>query len=211
MQLRDVYLDMIQDGIYEQPKSTICASISQLLRDNGAGNNADSYCRYVLDAEYKDTDKTTISVLMKRSFNVKKSSNLLADNEGTSLNLFESWSTNDLNNITKSEAQRLKEEYDDAIKESKRRIRENRQVLAAIIGETATSAISDNNINMTLNNELFKELLTTLKTGIKKIRRIYSTDIIDTAFTKDQLESMIINAQGIDELCDKVIINYNLK
>jgi hypothetical protein len=165
--MKDMYLEMIAKGFYEKRKSDICSDICAILKTHKADENAFAYVRMVLPSEFKDQTKVTFDNIIHRAFKQNKDS---IDKE--KINLLESFKKEDFDGLTPEEIMLFKTEYADVIKESKRRIRDNRQIVNIVSQDIKINSALVSEHKFPDMNQKVKSILLELRTVIKNSKKI---------------------------------------
>lgn len=167
LKMKDTFLDMKKKGFYDKHESEICADICEILKIHHADENSFAYVRMCLPAEYKDQSKVTFDNIIKRAFKVNKD-----EIDKDKINLLEPFKKEDFDGLSKEEKILFRTEFVDIIKESKRRIRDNRQLVNVVCEDAEI-----NNALVTENtfpdmNPLVRDILLELRTVIKNTKKI---------------------------------------
>ena len=167
IKMKDTFLDMKKKGFYDKHESEICGDICEVLKIHHADENSFAYVRMCLPAEYKDQTKVTFDSIIKRAFKQNKD-----EIDKNKINLLEPFKKEDFDGLSVEEKVLFKNEYVDIIKESKRRIRDNRQLVNVVCEDTEI-----NNALVTENtfpdmNPLLRDILLELRTVIKNTKKI---------------------------------------
>lgn len=173
IQLKDTFLEMKSFGYYDEPESHICASICQVIENHGGNEQSAAYVRMVLESKYKDISKTTHDSIIKRA--LKLASETDPSKEISDINFFEAFKKEDFQDLTPSDIVLFKEKYLDVIKESKRRTKENKQLISNVIAGITKSQYeeSKNKTESAVNmNETLQEILALLRNTIKNTKTI---------------------------------------
>jgi len=165
--MKDTFLDMIEKGYYDKPKSEISASICEVLKSHTSDENAFAYVRMVLPAEFKDQSKITFDNIIKRAFKQSKE-----EIDKDKINLLESYKKEDFEGLSPEEKLLFKTEYSDIIKESKRRIRDNRQLINIVCNDIRIDKALTSGHKFPDMNSKIKTILLELRNVIKNTKKI---------------------------------------
>jgi len=172
--MKNDYLEMAKLGFYDKPQSEICADICEILKHHDADENAFAYVRMVLPPQFKDQTKVTFDSIIKRAFKQAKD-----EIDKDKINLLEPLKKEDFEGLSKEEILLFKTEFVDIIKESKRRIRDNRQVVNLVCEDIQISSAIITERAFPDMNEKVKSILLGLRNVIKdakKINRLINTE-----------------------------------
>jgi transposase len=128
----------------------------------------------VLPPQFKDQTKVTFDSIIKRAFKQAKD-----EIDKDKINLLEPLKKEDFEGLSKEEILLFKTEFVDIIKESKRRIRDNRQVVNLVCEDIQISSAIITERAFPDMNEKVKSILLGLRNVIKdakKINRLINTE-----------------------------------
>lgn len=212
IEMKDRFLEMAKKGFYDKPKSEICADICEILKQHNGDENSFAYVRMCLESEYKDQTKVTFDSIIKRAFKQNKD-----EIDKDKINLLAPLKKEDFDGLTPTEIMLYRNEYVDIIKESKRRIRDNKILVNTIVQDIKinTALVTDKKFpNMNTKVRMILLELRDVIKSTKKINRLINLEADKTTENKnydynDELNAMLEQTKRLSGMALQLISLLN--
>lgn len=220
LDMKDIYLEMKQHGYYDLPNSSICASICKKMKELEGTEISDAYVRMTLPAEFKDMTHVTHDNILKQALRASLDRGETISLEG--INIMDILKKEDLDSLSKEEINLFYEKWLDVVKESKRRVKMNRENLKSAIKEICDgikidSALADDTKKFPAMNDQIKEILLRLRIIVKNTKKInaFMNMVLDGVNNSPMLKSdynrmlqeIFLKTEGLKKITDVYVAN----